>query len=171
MANFRKEIEELILQLNSIGIDRRAIEADLDYSEFYLDQILSKGGNEKILKRLQKYHIEKSNITQIVIPPNRQMGEPSQDSNQHESSLNTLIESNRMLVETNKDLTGMLKQSYSNKVSSDSQLNSLEVLRPWLKIIAAGGASKFWKDERAGQVELSKILNEHLDQTQGARKA
>ena len=158
MANFRKEIEELILQLNNIGIDRRAIEADLDYSEFYLDQILSKGGNEKILKRLQKYHIEKSNITQIAIPPNRQMDEPSQDSNQRERSLHALIESNKMLVETNKDLTGMLKQSYFNKVSSNSDQHISIILLPYLQKIALAGAGRFWKDEKVGIVELNKIL-------------
>ena len=168
MANFREEIEGLILQLNSIGIDRRAIEADLDYSEFYLDQILSKGGNEKILKRLQKYRIEKSNTNQIVMPNNKHADEA--DTLQREESMNTLIESNRMLVETNKDLTGMLKQSYSNKVSSNSDQDNSATLKLYLKIIASGGVSKFWKDERAGQLELSKILNEYQDQIQAIHK-
>ena len=94
-----------------------------------------------------------------------------QNDGQQEKSLHALIESNKMLVETNKDLTAMLKQSYYNKASSDSQLNIVETLKPWIQIIASGGVDKLWKDERAGQLELSKILNEYLNQKQGARRA
>jgi hypothetical protein len=166
MADFKKDIEELIIKLNNRGIDRRAIEADLDYSEFYLDQIISKGGNGKVLKRLQKYYIEKSNMVQEPDIPLEKEDHPQNDS-QREKSLHALIESNKTLVETNRDLTGMLKQSF-NRANSDYLINNPEVLRPWMKIIAAGGVNKFWKDERAGLLELSRILNEYQDQMQEA---
>ena len=81
-----------------------------------------------------------------------------QDNTQRERSLHALIESNKMLVETNKDLTGMLKQSYFNKVSSNSDQHISITLLPYLQKIALGGVGRFWKDERVGIVELNKIL-------------
>ena len=81
-----------------------------------------------------------------------------QDDGQLGRSLHTLIESNKMLVETNKDLTGMLKQSYYNKANSNSEQHISLILLPYLQKIALGGAGRFWKDENVGIVELNKIL-------------
>ena len=81
-----------------------------------------------------------------------------EEDNQVAVSIHTLIESNRMLVETNKDLTGMLKQSYSNKVSSSSDQHISGTLLPYLQQIALAGVGRFWKDENVGIVELNKIL-------------
>lgn len=63
--DFKKEIEKLLLKLKNAGIDRRKIELDLHYKAFYIDQIISKGGNKKFYDRLNEYYtkgIEKSNI-------------------------------------------------------------------------------------------------------------
>lgn len=57
---FKKETETLLKNLKDLGIDRRQIEKDLDYREFYIDQLLSKGSNKLFLNRLKKYHIEKT---------------------------------------------------------------------------------------------------------------
>lgn len=57
----KEQIEKLLISLKNKGIDRRSIEKDLDYREFYIDQLLSKGGNVKFLKRLEKYNIERTN--------------------------------------------------------------------------------------------------------------
>ena len=94
----------------------------------------------------------------LKIPAMNQMGEPSQDSNQRESLLNKLIESNKMLVETNRDLTGMLKQSYYSSTSLSSDQHISGTLLPFLQQIALGGAGRFWIDENVGIVELNKIL-------------
>lgn len=59
--NIKDSIEKSLQILKNKGIDRRTIEKDLDYAEFYIDQIISKGGNKKFLNRLSKYVVEKSN--------------------------------------------------------------------------------------------------------------
>ncbi len=58
--NFKKETETLLNSLKKIGISRRVIERELDYRPLYIDQLLSKGGNELFLNRLKKYYIEKT---------------------------------------------------------------------------------------------------------------
>jgi Mg2+ and Co2+ transporter CorA len=56
--NFKNDILELLHKLKLLGYERARIEADLDYSANYLDQILSKGGNKKIVSRLDRYYNE-----------------------------------------------------------------------------------------------------------------
>ena len=64
----KKNIENLLLLLKEQGIDRRQIEKDLDYRKYYIDQLLSKGGNRKFLNRLEKYNIAKRNDVDKKIP-------------------------------------------------------------------------------------------------------
>ena len=85
-----------------------------------------------------------------------------QNDGQQEKSLHALIESNKMLVETNKDLTGMLKQSYYNKANSNSDQHISATLLPYLKKLALGGVGRFWKDENVGMIELNTILVSQL---------
>jgi transcriptional regulator with XRE-family HTH domain len=87
--------------------------------------------------------------------------ELSPDGAQRERSLHALIESNRVLVETNRDLTGMLKQSFYSKLNSDSQQHISVTLLPYLQRLAAGGVGKFWKDENVGLIELNRMLLEN----------
>lgn len=54
--DFQKEIKILLSQLKKVGFDRRQIEEKLHYSDKYLDQAISKGGNEKLLFALQELH-------------------------------------------------------------------------------------------------------------------
>lgn len=51
----KEQIKAQLNQLKLMGKDRRAIERDLHYSENYLDQVLSKGGNEKVYQALVDY--------------------------------------------------------------------------------------------------------------------
>lgn len=51
----KKRIEKLLSVLKSSGIDRATIEADLNYSENYVDQVLAKGGNDRFYKSLKTY--------------------------------------------------------------------------------------------------------------------
>jgi hypothetical protein len=63
----KEEILKLLDSLKEMGFDRRQIEQELDYRSEYLDQIISKGGNKKILGRLQKFYLEKSNTNDSII--------------------------------------------------------------------------------------------------------
>lgn len=54
----KNAIEKLLNDLKSQGISRRKIEQDMGYAPHYLDVALSKGGNEKLLIRLQAYQKE-----------------------------------------------------------------------------------------------------------------
>jgi uncharacterized protein with von Willebrand factor type A (vWA) domain len=58
-TNYKEEIEKILETLDAKGIKRGKIEKDLGYSENYIDQVLSKGGNRKILKKLKTYLDEK----------------------------------------------------------------------------------------------------------------
>lgn len=51
----KKEIEELLESLKKAGKERDDIEKELEYSENYIDQTLSKGGNQKFLGVLKRY--------------------------------------------------------------------------------------------------------------------
>lgn len=51
----KAEIKSLLDDLRKMGKDRRTIERELKYSEFYIDQALSKGGNEKLRQALEDY--------------------------------------------------------------------------------------------------------------------
>lgn len=51
----KENIEKLLIELKNNGIDRRRIETDLDLSENYIDQALSRGGNKKLYNRIKQY--------------------------------------------------------------------------------------------------------------------
>lgn len=51
--DYKKEMENALSHLESKGFDRRTIEKKLGYAENYIDQALSKGGNAKVIKKLQ----------------------------------------------------------------------------------------------------------------------
>jgi arsenate reductase-like glutaredoxin family protein len=54
MENIRKQIEIILDELKKQGVSRREIEKLLNKSENYVDQILSKGGNNKFLNELNR---------------------------------------------------------------------------------------------------------------------
>jgi integrase len=58
-VDFKKDILDILNNLKSIGIDRRTIERELDYKTYYIDQIVSKGGNKLAVKKLQDYYLKK----------------------------------------------------------------------------------------------------------------
>lgn len=51
----KKEIELLLEKLKEAGYDRGRIEKELNYSENYIDQTLSKGGNKRFLDALRGF--------------------------------------------------------------------------------------------------------------------
>src|SRR3954471_17190488 len=52
--NYKEEIQKAINDLTELKISRREIEKELNYSNYYINQQLSKGGNEKLLKGLRQ---------------------------------------------------------------------------------------------------------------------
>lgn len=70
MESIRKQIEKILDDLKSAGYSRRDIEKELTKSENYIDQILSKGGNNKFLNELKRFkkslQNDKSSINRIV---------------------------------------------------------------------------------------------------------
>lgn len=52
---FKKDIEKLLFDLKNQNVDRAKIEKDMHYSENYIDQLLSKGGNKKFYLNLKSY--------------------------------------------------------------------------------------------------------------------
>jgi hypothetical protein len=51
--DLKKEVESLVDSLENLGFTRSRIEKELHYSENYIDQQISKGGNKRFLKALQ----------------------------------------------------------------------------------------------------------------------
>jgi hypothetical protein len=66
--DIKQKIELLLERLKNAGIDRRTIEKALDYSENYIDQILSRGPYEKFLGKLELY-------AQSILPQDQQPSE------------------------------------------------------------------------------------------------
>lgn len=60
--NYKDETILLIKELQKLGLNRRDIEEKLDYSPFYLDTNLSKGGNKKVVSALTRL-LEKERLT------------------------------------------------------------------------------------------------------------
>lgn len=52
--DYKKSIESVLESLRNAGWERKDLEEELDYSENYITQQLSKGGNARLLKTLQK---------------------------------------------------------------------------------------------------------------------
>ncbi len=52
---YKQTILSLLDDLKKMGKTRRIIEVDLKYSPKYLDQVVSMGGNEKVLQALSLY--------------------------------------------------------------------------------------------------------------------
>jgi hypothetical protein len=51
----KQAILDLLRELRGLGKDRRTVEKDLHYSPNYIDQALSKGGNERFYLALKRY--------------------------------------------------------------------------------------------------------------------
>ena len=54
--SIKTDTERLLTELRKYGKDRRTIEQELKYSVNYIDQLLSKGGNNRFYTALKRYH-------------------------------------------------------------------------------------------------------------------
>ena len=78
--------------------------------------------------------------------------------NQNEVSLHSLIESNRVLVETNKVLTELLQQSFS--LSSAAQSSPGKLIDPYtLELLARRGVPEYWATIEEGRLKLGSIAS------------
>jgi hypothetical protein len=83
MMGVKEEIELLLRDLKRFGKDRRTIEQDLNYSPNYIDQLLSKGGNERFYSALKRYRDmltqtiqeERYNLDDLQVPGKWQLQE------------------------------------------------------------------------------------------------
>lgn len=92
--NYKEEIQKLLNSLKELGFDRRHIEKELDYRAEYLDQILAKGGNKKIVSRLERYYLEKSkdeSILKKISEAGKEIGELKAKCLELEAKFNVLI--------------------------------------------------------------------------------
>lgn len=103
---YKKDIEEILEQLKTKGYERSEIEAALNYSENYIDQALSKGGNERFLKALITYN--KSVLPKATLKqenPVLQNATTRQNLEKLElEDFRELLRNNRDLAAANKDL-------------------------------------------------------------------
>lgn len=53
--NYKKDIETILNSLKNYGYDRTRIEKEANYSENYIDQQLSKGGNKRFVNSLKQF--------------------------------------------------------------------------------------------------------------------
>jgi len=67
--NYKEEILKALVDLTEFKMARREIEKELNYSNKYIDQQLSKGGNEKLLNGLRQL-LEKKRLHNATAPSN-----------------------------------------------------------------------------------------------------
>lgn len=77
--DINQKIELILEKLKKAGKDRSTIEKDLNYSENYIDQILSRGGNKKFLGVLERY-------AQNILPQDQQPSTVNDDSVEYKVS-------------------------------------------------------------------------------------
>lgn len=135
--DYRQKAELLLEKLKNAGIDRRAIEKALDYSENYIDQTLSRGPNEKFLGKLELY-------AQSILPQDQQPSEFNTDSFIHElrkkwtseidvsGLINALLNEKDRAVkkaeEYAKKMESLYEDAKADKANLLTQLNKLQDL-------------------------------------------
>lgn len=65
--DYKEETLKLLEDLKILGFDRRTIEKEMKYNDGYLDQAISRGGNNKLLVRLKQFHLDKSKSNDAIL--------------------------------------------------------------------------------------------------------
>ncbi|MEP7375547.1 MAG: hypothetical protein ABI675_19535 [Chitinophagaceae bacterium] len=172
---YKKEIETLLITLKSKGYSRAYIEKKLDYSENYIDQILSKGGNKKVagaLKRLNESLLQnatsrKQEAKSITLNED----EAEYDKKNQPLAMQALADlavSNREMAEAHNklatsqvDLVSMLKQKTTVSDSPKIDVNLEKRFSDILMILAQVGTGKRWATIAEANEELNKLLIDH----------
>jgi hypothetical protein len=148
----KKEIESLLEKLKEVGYSRGRIEKELKYSDNYIDQILSKGGNPTFLDALEELATK---VLQNPIQTNIQ--EPREDYLKKDKEDRHFIE-----LKTASGKTLKVKPEGENEISL---LNALLEERD--RIIVEKEERKKDSDLRAERAEKEKerlynIIEKHL---------
>lgn len=180
--DYKKEIEEVLLSLKEAGFDRATIEEDMGYSENYIDQTLSKGGNRKFLKAMIIYRRAMLQNATQVNEPNKQSPERDklleekesrrkdferwaelsrQDKEKAENEKDRLLN----LIETN--LTKLLEVSLKlssnlTEVKQDTSLG-LSYQRAWVEYTAEEVAQGDKKKKDQTVMHMNKLLRSQID--------
>lgn len=178
--DFKKQTENLLSELKKLKIDRRKIETDLNYGEFYIDQLLSKGGNRRffnILKRYKEEILKKATLKD----ENHNPGVVENSIDQNISALHKLIDNNKTLVDTNRvivdtnqtlvqnavELTSMLKGVMNSTTGDDHQympevLNA--TLRGFQELLAEALSGKKIHSKEEGMAYVDKKISDNIQE-------
>lgn len=184
--DYKKEIEEVLNALKEAGFDRTTIEEDMGYSENYIDQTLSKGGNKKFLKAMVIY---RKAMLQNTTPINGEKmlnserdklleeKESRRKDFEHWADLSRRDkekaenEKDRLLNIIENNLTKLLEVSLNissnlTEVKQDTYLG-LSYQRAWVEYTAEEAAQGDKKKKDQKVLHMNKLLRSQID---GGRK-
>jgi hypothetical protein len=162
--NRKKQILDLLDLLKSAGISRSKIEEELHYSENYIDQLLTKGGNDRFYQALKRYKeavfesIAKDNIDVKDITPSEGLYQSKyikqlEKENQY---LQKIVETNLMLV-----LATVRTISVRQRAVGEVVLHSLEKIEK--KSTKSTGALLAAADRQIDQIEREAYAHDSED--------
>jgi hypothetical protein len=178
-TNLKSEIETVLEELGTKGYTRTDIEKELDYSDNYIDQQLSKGGNQRFLNSLKSLNsrvLQKAifgKATSVTKPETTTNPEPKLtnvdiqkliDSNYMMAQAMLEAEKNRTLIaQSNSDLVRVVTGGGQRQNSQDDDARRYAALQ----ILFEVAAGKQWPTkEDAAEAYRTKIADvlEHIEE-------
>lgn len=101
MENIKQEIEDILKILKDNGHGRRKIEAYLGYKPKTIDQLLSRGGNGRLLNGIQRY---KSEVLNKSISENNTVDDLSNDTRSKDLVIADLTEAIKRLTRSTEEV-------------------------------------------------------------------
>jgi hypothetical protein len=146
---FKKEIEQVLNDLKTKGYTRDEIEVELDYKANYIDQALSKGGNQKFLNRLKKLNerlLKKATLPGT--PPSVvEHTDPNHIALIRERNYEKLINTNSDLVNTNSELAKAVLEQQKIKSEVEKKILEISVSTEVLQVMLLN-YHEFWIDQQ-----------------------
>lgn len=166
--SYKSEIVYLLESLKKKGYTRARIESDLGYSENYIDQILSKGGNKKVVGALSRML---QNASAASGESSNELNDDGGDHHRNKSqplsmqALADLAASNREMAEAHKvlaiaqaDLVQMLKKKTTADDPPKIDLTMEKRFSDILMVLAEVGSGKRWRSIKEAAEELNKLV-------------
>lgn len=168
----KKEIETLLNSLKQNGYSRSKIETELNYSENYIDQQLSKGGNNKFLLALRRLHstvLEKAtDVEGLEIEGREGKGKGVQSlPRKDDISLQAIhnltetgkihAENQKVMVSNESRLITLLEATVG--LTKDNSIASPAIMSGILVAMAKIGSGKKWHSEEEALRELGRMLS------------
>lgn len=141
--DYKKEILKLLEILSNNGLTKPDIEKRLGYSPNYIGQIVSKGGNERVYKSLQKL-----------------LHNAKPDNSPIPTEITQLVNSNAILAESNKKLVDMLHSTAG--FQKDKDLATSAMFRGLLDGMADVATGKEYNSKSEALRGLSKQIHEYV---------